>query len=70
MWKVSGSPEFGHFTSTILTTPFGTRSQRTLAAGLEQHRVAVVQQALHQRHHFPLLQHGLAAGDLDQSARG
>ena len=41
--------------------------QDSFAAGLEQHLIASVQEVLHQRDDFPLLQHGLAARDLDQS---
>jgi len=48
-------------------TCFGTPRQRALAAGLEQHLIASVEEVLHQRNDFALLQHGLAAGDLDQS---
>src|SRR5271156_2955932 len=42
--------------------------QRPFAAGFEQYRVAVVQEALHERYYFAFLQHRLAACDLDQSA--
>ena len=70
MQNVSPSPESGHFTSTILMHSRRNPLQRPLSAGLEQHLIAVVQQTLHQRHHFPLLQHGLAAGNLNQTAAG
>src|ERR1700722_17512843 len=39
--------------------------QRTLSAGLEQNRVPIVQQSLHEGDDFALLQHGLAARNLD-----
>src|SRR5664279_3380951 len=42
--------------------------QGTLAAGLEQYLVVGVQKLLHHGDDFALLQHWLAAGDLDQSA--
>ena len=52
-----------------MTRP-GHALERTLAAGLEQDGVARIQETLHQRDKFALLQHGLAAGDLHQSAAG
>ena len=70
MRKVSPSPESGHFTSTIFTTPAGTALQRPLAAGLQQDGIACDEEALHQRDHFALLQKRFATGDLDQSAVG
>src|ERR1019366_994987 len=42
--------------------------QGPFAAGLDQHLVVGVQKLLHQGDDFALLQHGFAAGDLDQSA--
>ena len=55
-----GYDEAAHFTP-------GDALQGTLAAGLQQNGVSRVDQALHQRHHFAFLQHGLAAGDLHQA---
>src|SRR5262249_51429601 len=46
----------------------GHSLERSLAAGLDQHRVALAQQALHQQHYFPLLQHRFAARNLHQAA--
>src|SRR5580698_7604586 len=44
--------------------------QWPLPTSLEQDAVAVVEEMLHQGDNFALLQHGLAAGDLDQPAAG
>src|SRR6266478_711787 len=41
--------------------------QGSLAAGLKQNLVAAVEQLLHKRNHFLLLQHRFAARDLDES---
>src|SRR5260221_1922384 len=41
--------------------------QWPLSAGLKQNLVTIVQKALHQGNDFPLLQHRLAASDLDQA---
>src|ERR1700675_2466284 len=41
--------------------------QGALAAGLEQHLIASIQEVFHQRDDFALLQHGLAARDLDKA---
>ena len=51
----------------ILTTSRGTRVDRPMAAGLEQHGMSACEQPLHQRVDV-LLQQGLAAGDLDGAA--
>jgi len=40
--------EFGHLTSTILTTPLGTRCSGRFSAGFEQYSVTVVEEVLHQ----------------------
>jgi hypothetical protein len=45
----------------------GHRVDGHVAAGLEEHLVAAIEQALHQRVHL-VLQQGLAAGDFDQPA--
>ena len=42
--------------------------QRTFATGFQQNIVSRLEQSLHQGNDFALLQHWLAAGDLDQSA--
>src|SRR5215471_12672390 len=44
----------------------GDSRERPFAAGLEQYSEAAIQQALHQRYQFALLQHGLASGEFDQ----
>ena len=64
---LSASPLPGHFTSMIRITPAGTCGDAAMAAGLEQHGLARLEQALHQRIHV-LLQQRLAAGDLDERA--
>ena len=51
-------------------TCFGTRDQGSFAAGFEQDLVVGVEELLHQRDDFALLQHGFAARDLDQAAAG
>ncbi len=42
--------------------------QWAFAAGLEQNLIVGIQKMLHQRDDFALLQHGFAAGDLDEPA--
>ena len=48
---------------------FRHTGEQALATGLQQHGIAAVHESLHQRHQFALLQHRLAAGDLDKPHR-
>ena len=45
----------------------GNTLQWPLSAGFEQYRIAAVEQTLHQGDDLALLQHRLAAGDLDEA---
>ena len=63
----SASPDPGHFTSMIRTTPARHLVDAAVAAGLEQHRLPALEQTGHQRIHIALQQR-LAAGDLDHRA--
>ena len=60
----------GTFDVDDLVDGFGDIGQRAFAAGLDHQREVLRQQAVHQRQEFFGLQHGLAAGELDEGAGG